>query len=733
MRISHPLDVYGRVFIEVRALPDGRVGVGVGLSGGISGGASIRSNLLSRVSLVADGKRLRLDAAGDGLVSDKGGGARPERLDLLLSGTTIGRYAAGADGFVASEPPRRLPTFLVKQAAIDGSGYLHDLSSLGLSGGRHPAFDPHSHLSGACSSDGLVRLGAELRLPYPLSFLRRVGIRIDDGMADSDGCVGLHLVDESSLSLLARAMESGVVSQTAFVDFERAYALRKPFVRSAISLPFVLRRIAEECASAGVRYVELSTSDAIGSSCFPPFMALARKALPAIEEETGTRLRFLAACKRGVVPETFDEDLARLRAFADDPLIVGMDLVGHETGSIGDFSEKLVGMASWARSEGVDWVFRVHAGESPRCPGNVAAVVAASEASGVPMRIGHAVYGASEELAERAAAAGCVVETCPTSNLALNNIHRFNALPFRTWMDAGVDSLPGTDGHGVIMTDVAQETDVLRSIGATEGDVARLCDRAEALIEAERRRSVRLGGPRFSRLPPPPVSSPHRFVSESALSLFADLGRFGAATLDDRDEFFDSAAALLDSVPSLRGRRPLLVSGSSVGRFPGRERDVGDFLRDLLAFVASGVDPDRTLFLTDGCVSEAETVVREEASSRGIPVARLLSADDSMDSPAAGVPSAVVLLRGGHSERMIRLLPLFLSGGAAIFAGGGSVVADEIRTLLNAGSSPILIRGVGGASSWNGKLNPSLAAFDGPGVCRALRYRGFPMKADAPW
>lgn len=723
--ILHPLDHHGNAVLEVKALPDSRWGLGFRLPAGTPQGDRVRGNLLARTSLLVDGRKTAAFRAGDGMVTEKcpakPGAAR--RLDLLLSGNAIGSYLVlpGGGAPEALIPPRRLPTFLVKQAALDGSGNIHDLSKLPPIGAAAPRADLHTHLAGACSSDRLVAIGVERGVRYPAALLALAGI---EAAAGEDGKVDLRALDPARLRQLARRMEVGVVRQVTFVEFETAYALRKPLVRDASTLGDVLAAIARECAASGVRYAELSTSDAVGIHCFPPFMEIARRVLPAVEEETGVRLRLLAACKRTNAVEAFDEDFARLRRFAEDPLIVGVDLNGHEVDPVDGFAGRLESIVRWSSDNEAGWSFRVHAGESPRHPANVKAVLEVAARAGTPIRIGHGVYGADAEALELAGRTRSIVEFNATSNLALNNIHRPDAVPVRAWLDAGARGVPGTDGHGILLTSIPQETEVLGSIGADAADIAAMAAVCEEIIAMEAERSKRLSK-RPSAAAAGPWSAPARPPASTRLDLEAAAKASGVALVPSQDPF---------GAPGLSGRCPLIVSGSDVGKFPERDREVAGFLDALIGRVVRALDPYRVVLVTDATGSETERLLLRHALDARIPVLATLTGDCHPSSLALG-PTHAAVFEGGHSGRMAALLgPLSKApAAAALFAGGGSVAADEIRMLLNAGVEPVLVRGVGGASSWNGKLNPTLAVFDGDGACRALRYRRMPMLPDAPW
>lgn len=58
------------------------------------------------------------------------------------------------------------------------------------------------------------------------------------------------------------------------------------------------------------------------------------KELPQIEQETGCKIRFLAAMWRHSDKEWNQDEVDRIKAVAKSPYVVGIDFMGHETNSI---------------------------------------------------------------------------------------------------------------------------------------------------------------------------------------------------------------------------------------------------------------------------------------------------------------------------------------------------------------------------------------------------------------
>ena len=134
------------------------------------------------------------------------------------------------------------------------------------------------------------------------------------------------------------------------------------------------------------------------------------KELPQIEQETGCKIRFLAAMWRHSDKEWNQDEVDRIKAVAKSPYVVGIDFMGHETNSTTEFGEELKEIAKWAALNDPSFVMRVHAGENPLFQDNVKDVLKivkeatkeAEKESGQTLRypeirIGHGLYGVDEE------------------------------------------------------------------------------------------------------------------------------------------------------------------------------------------------------------------------------------------------------------------------------------------------------------------------------------------------
>ena len=235
--------------------------------------------------------------------------------------------------------------------------------------------------------------------------------------------------------------------------------------------------IARSYARCGIDYAEISDTTLAKPGEAPGMLAQVHAVMPAIREETGVTLRFLAAIRRTpltimkdriALDDAFHENLRALRAVAGDPYVAGSDIVGEEMNDIRDLSPLLHEIVRLT-ADYPDFTIRIHAGENDGLPENVAnalACVREGLAPGQPLpriRIGHGLYTTSlssrkgKSLLEELKRCGAVLEFQITSNVRLNNLGSLARHPLRQYLAAGVACVQGTDGGALYGTDSIDE------------------------------------------------------------------------------------------------------------------------------------------------------------------------------------------------------------------------------------------------------------------------------------
>lgn len=250
--------------------------------------------------------------------------------------------------------------------------------------------------------------------------------------------------------------------------------------------------IARTYARSGIDYVEISDTSLVKPDAAPGVLAQAHAVLPAIRQETGVTLRFLAAIRRtpltilkdSIVQDDFiRENLRTLQAIAGDPYVAGSDIVGEEINDIRDLEPLLRALVRLA-ADHPSFTIRVHAGENDGLRENVANTVRCVRSGLLPgqpmprLRIGHGLYTTSlssrkgQQLLQDLKESGAVLEFQLTSNVRLNNLSDIGRHPLRQYLRAGVPCVQGTDGGALYGTDsIDEQLSLEKMLGLTREEM----------------------------------------------------------------------------------------------------------------------------------------------------------------------------------------------------------------------------------------------------------------------
>ncbi|MBQ8159151.1 MAG: adenosine deaminase [Clostridia bacterium] len=234
--------------------------------------------------------------------------------------------------------------------------------------------------------------------------------------------------------------------------------------------------IARMYEKRGIRYAEISDTTLVKPDAAPGMLSLVHEVMPAIYEETGVTIRFLAAIRRTpltivkdqIADDAVRENLQTIRAIAMDPYVAGSDIIGEEINDIREMAPLLTELVHLTEQY-PGFVIRIHAGENDGLRDNVynslkCVQSALREGQGMPrLRIGHGLYTANlksargQQLMRDLASSGAVLEFQITSNVRLNNLSQLNSHPLKTYLHAGVACVQGTDGGALYGTDSIDE------------------------------------------------------------------------------------------------------------------------------------------------------------------------------------------------------------------------------------------------------------------------------------
>ncbi|MBP3870107.1 MAG: hypothetical protein J6E46_03940 [Faecalicoccus sp.] len=235
--------------------------------------------------------------------------------------------------------------------------------------------------------------------------------------------------------------------------------------------------IARSFRDKGVEYAEISDTTLVKKVESIQMLKQVHEIMPAIFEETGVRIRFLAALRRIpltivkdqiVTGDYFRENLEVLEAVSIDPYVAGCDIVGEEINDINDLKPVIREIVRIARNDPT-FVVRIHAGENDSLRDNVYNSIQCVKDSldagqNMPyMRIGHGLYTANlrskkgRELIHDILENHVVLEFQITSNVRLNNLSMLDKHPLRQYIKKGISCVQGTDGGALYGTDSIDE------------------------------------------------------------------------------------------------------------------------------------------------------------------------------------------------------------------------------------------------------------------------------------
>ena len=235
--------------------------------------------------------------------------------------------------------------------------------------------------------------------------------------------------------------------------------------------------VARGCRKRGICYMEISDTGLVKPEQAAALLGQIHACMPAITEETGVVLRFLASFRRipltivrdQVEPQRVVQDQVRtLRAIACDPYVAGSDIIGEEINDIRDLQPLIRELVSIA-GDHPGFVIRIHAGENDSLKNNVAESLRCVKEALAPgqampaMRIGHGLYTANlhsrlgRDLIKDLRESGTVLEFQLTSNVRLNNLSILRHHPLRQYLADGINCVQGTDGGAIYGTDSIDE------------------------------------------------------------------------------------------------------------------------------------------------------------------------------------------------------------------------------------------------------------------------------------
>jgi hypothetical protein len=223
---------------------------------------------------------------------------------------------------------------------------------------KTPQTELHTHFAGVLSAGRLLKIGLEHDLKVDVQTAKSLGFV--EKTYEGDG-IPLRSLDAGKMDQLEKALGLESTTQIAPYRLNELYRMRKFITDDRSMFPHILEAIGKEYAEQGLKYAELSYAGIIST---PEMMEVIHDVLPAIEKETGVKIRFLAGLWRHADLEWNMDEIDRCKALLQSPYVVGVDVMGFERNSIRPMADPLKEMIAWASEECPGFVMRIHAGES---------------------------------------------------------------------------------------------------------------------------------------------------------------------------------------------------------------------------------------------------------------------------------------------------------------------------------------------------------------------------------
>lgn len=737
--IEHPLDWgyhYQLVFVYTPGTRhfSGRIVGPIGTTG------RVEYHLVQLISLSVAGESLRFHRRTDGSPSLSvylpSSASATFPIEIRLGGSSekqgelFGKYRVTSKGVEYSEVFQKLTVFETRMLANEK---LHRWLPYPRAPLKPPILktDLHTHSSGQVSSGGLMEIALRNKVPYPTRLLTALSIPFSREhlcvtkryfYAPTDGpeigsipteeeAVPLETLSTHSRNILAAAMSVPPDRQVTFGDLEvSVYRFRTPIAKAPAVARDLLSKYAEEYAQQGVQYAEITASST--SFLVPEHLALIHELLPAIERDTGVKIRFLAGLARNLPQELLAQEVEKLKIMGHSPYIVGVDFVGFEDNKVEDLEPHIQAIASWASVNDPEFTLRIHAGENRKNIGNVRESLRLAQKYRMRVRIGHAAHGLDDQalaIAESLAKDNLVmIEFNPDSNLALNNIDTAEELEMVQCLNREIPFVVCSDAGGLFQTDIWQLDDTASFAGLKEHHFDIIAQHENNHIRREDARFQR----KMAHLPTDYIS---RVASQiKALPALTVTSKLANPAIKKAFEDHLSGLGIDFSQQSIAqatlGKRPLLILGASGERWweritPAHKSLVTELMHGLVkaidpskAFLMIGrpKDAGMTTVLSSAVIEHNNTATPGESVSL---ISATVQADQTRQSFSPGL-THVLPLYGGLFTVPHQLVDYVATlGGMVIFIGGGTFVRDAILVARERDVAFALMNGPEGAST----------------------------------
>ena len=463
--------------------------------------------------------------------------------------------------------------------------------------------------------------------PYNIPRIRRSLSILKDGQAVFTNLEKVYLyryvftkgiADEQEIALTKEAV-SGIPDEDIR---ETVCQIRKDRESSAFGNNTLFQDkllwIARGYARQGICYAEISDTTLVKKDQADRMLRQVHEVMPAIREETGVLLRFLAAIRR--IPLTivkdqvekgdyFRENLEVLRETASDPYVAGSDIIGEEMNDILDIRPVIREIVQIAEKD-PSFVIRIHAGENDSLRDNVANSIRCVRDAlrpGQPMpriRIGHGLYTANlksakgQELIRLLQESQAVLEFQITSNVRLNNLSVMRNHPLRQYLSYHVNCVQGTDGGALYGTcSIDEQLSLEKMLELTDEEMLQMRRCEERVLQEnlkffEEKKAAWEAGWR----PSYPLLGPD-------ISLIGRRSVNAAVILSDR----------IDEMPT--EKLPVVIAGGSFNHDKRSTKMSGD-LKQMIDHLLDHADPEKVFFVIGHALRGYEGYLAEKNNGK---------------------------------------------------------------------------------------------------------------------
>lgn len=382
--------------------------------------------------------------------------------------------------------------------------------------------------------------------------------------------------------------------------------------------------IARKYQKEGIQYVEISDTTLVKKEASIHMLEEVHSVMPAVYQETGVMIRFLASFRRipltivrdSISANNYKDNLEALYGVMMDPYIAGSDIVGEEINDIREL-KPLIQEITHLASMDDSFVIRIHAGENDSLRDNVYNSIRCVEESleknqKMPhVRIGHGLYTANlstvkgkaflEYLKEK----DVVLEFQITSNVRLNNLSDLSKHPLKQYLHAGVDCVQGSDGGALYGTNsIDEQLSLEKILQLTNDDLAKMCESEKKIIAFSMHAFIE----KKKKLE-------HALKTSSMETLYAE--RMQSYHVDDlskdTSEIYDSSIVFKDKiVPLPRDKFPVIIAGGSFNNDTHITKTRKEYCA-LIDTLIEKCDPDKVVFVIGASLKGYEKYLLDHA------------------------------------------------------------------------------------------------------------------------